>query len=78
MQAKMAVQVDHSGVAGAGPRDRYVRPLLVVLRIAVGHDDIESVDRAAHEDDDQALVITIAGQCPRRPCVGSEEHYASR
>src|ERR1700677_3213948 len=78
MQAEMTVEVDRCGIAPAGPWNRDIRPLFVILRVTVRPHHIEAIDCAAHEDDDQPLAITAIAECARCPSVRSHEDHAGR
>ena len=59
MQPELAIQFQRAGDTGGErrSRDRDVRPQPVVRRIAMRHDDIQRIRRAALEDADQHLPL---------------------
>src|SRR4249919_3519270 len=68
MECEEAVEIERALDAVAGTRYRDRRPPAVVVALAVGHDDVQAIHRAALEDRDEELL-----PCGARRGGASEE-----
>ena len=68
MQTEEAIEIERCLSAAVGFRNRDVRPHVVVAVLAVRHDDIQAINRAALKDRNQRLapaavdVLKVRGQ----------------
>ena len=72
MKPEKSIEVEDAGLAAAlSDRDGGAR--IVIVGLAIRHDDVEPVHRAAQKDDYDSLLAGIAFEGARRPGIGAEE-----
>ena len=72
MEPEKSIEVEHAALA-ATLSDRDGGARIVIVGLAMRHDDIEAIDRAAQEDDDDSLAAGITFERARRPGIGAEQ-----
>lgn len=66
------VEVEHAALAAALANGDG-RARIVIVGLAMRDDDIEAIDGAAQEDDDNALFAGICRKSAGRPRIGAEQ-----
>src|SRR5579862_5229644 len=75
MKSEEAVEVEDAVLAAAiADRDRRAR--LVIVGLAMRHNDVEAIDRAAQEDHHDALFAGVAFERAGRPRISAKKDHA--